>query len=405
VSFVVTGEGNHKVEFQATDNAGNTENVKSITFDVDLVAPTSSAIPLGTQGDNGWITSPVVVTLSATDSASGVASTEYRVDGGSWIPYTGAFSVTADGGHTVDFHSTDDAGYVESPKTITFRIDKVIPLVVTTTPRGANTNTTPRIVITFSEPMNRTSVELAFTITPDVSGASVWSTDSMSLTFIPDQELLPGTSYFVSLSQSGKDIAGNLMPQTSTFQFTTAALPPSGGTVEFGSLWWILIVVAAILGALFMLRGRLPVGAKAAPVPAEVPKEEATIDDLFLLYHDGILIKHETRRLKPDIDTDILSGMLTAVQSFVKDSFRSEEGQLDRMTFGEMHILIGRGQWLILAAMMGGEGTDSMALQMQKSIEEMEAHHAQLIETWDGNMTLAKTLSPYIKKLIRSEYR
>jgi hypothetical protein len=46
-----------------------------------------------------------------------------------------------------------------------------------------------------------------------------------------------------------------------------------------------------------------------------------------------------------------------------------------------------------------------MALQMQKSIEEMEAHHAQLIETWDGNMTLAKTLSPYIKKLIRSEYR
>jgi len=55
--------------------------------------------------------------------------------------------------------------------------------------------------------------------------------------------------------------------------------------------------------------------------------------------------------------------------------------------------------------MMGGEGTDSMAVQMQKSIEEMEAHHEQLIESWDGNMTLAKTLTPYIKKLIRGEYR
>jgi OOP family OmpA-OmpF porin len=136
----------------------------------------------------------------------------------------------------------------------------------------------------------------------------------------------------------------------------------------------------------------------------EPRKEEPTIDDVFLLYHDGILIKHETRRLKPDIDTDILSGMLTAVQSFVKDSFRSEEGHLDRMTFGEMHILIGRGQYLILAAMMGGEGADLMAPQMQKCIEEMEVHHAQVIEGWDGNMTLAKTLTPYIKKLIRGEY-
>ena len=409
VPIVVTGEGNHKVEFEATDTAGNVENAKSVSFDIDLFAPTSSLSLLGDPGDNGWMRSSVAVTLSATDSASGVASTEYRVDGGSWAPYTASFSVTADGSHSVDFRATDDAGRVESPQTVTFRIDKTIPLVVTsaTAPRGTNTNTTPWIVIPFTEPMNRTSVELAFSITPDMSGAYLWSADSTTLTFLPGQPLDPGTTYSVSVAQSAKDLAGNPLPQTSTFQFTTAALPPSGGTVEFGSLWWILIVVAAILGALFLLRGKLPMGAKAAPIVAAEPKkeEQATIDDVFLLYHDGILIKHETRRLKPDIDTDILSGMLTAVQSFVKDSFRSEEGHLDKMTFGEMHILIGRGRWLILAAMMGGEGTDSMAVQMQKSIEEMEAHHEQVIESWDGNMTLAKTLTPYIKKLIRGEYR
>ena len=128
------------------------------------------------------------------------------------------------------------------------------------------------------------------------------------------------------------------------------------------------------------------------------------IDDVFLLYHDGILIKHETRRLKPDIDTDILSGMLTAVQSFVKDSFRTEDGELDELTFGEMHILIARGKWLILAAMVQGDGTLAMRGQIEKAVQEMEANHAPAIEAWDGNMSFAKVLSPYIKKLIRGEY-
>ena len=64
--------------------------------------------------------------------------------------------------------------------------------------------------------------------------------------------------------------------------------------------------------------------------------ERAIIDEVFLMYRDGRLIKHFTRRLKPDVDQDILSGMLTAVQEFVKDTFRGEEGELDQMKFGRL---------------------------------------------------------------------
>jgi len=46
------------------------------------------------------------------------------------------------------------------------------------------------------------------------------------------------------------------------------------------------------------------------------------IEDVFLMYRDGRLIAHNTRRLRPDVDGDILSGMLTAVTAFVKDSGR-----------------------------------------------------------------------------------
>ncbi len=402
--FAVSGDGFHKVEYYSTDDAGLAEGTRSTSFYVDATPPTTTASLVGNFGDNGWYVSPVSVTLTAGDPASGVAATSYRLDGGAWTTYGGSVPITSDGSHTVDFYSTDNAGLQGTSGSVSFRLDLTRPSVTNTSPRGAGTNTTPSIVITFDEAMNRASVEASFSITPDMNGAFAWSADNRTVTFLPDRTLLPATDYFVAIDSSAKDMAGNTLSGSTTFSFTTLATPPSSGTADF---LWIIAVIAAGLGAtLFIVMRRLGVvGAKPEPVPvAAKPKSETAIDDVFLLYRDGILIKHETRRLKPDIDTDILSGMLTAVQSFVKDSFRSEEGELDELTFGEMHILIGRGKWLILAAMVQGDGTNDMRPEIEKCIEEMEAKHAALIESWDGNMSIAKTLSPFIKKLIRSEY-
>ena len=34
----------------------------------------------------------------------------------------------------------------------------------------------------------------------------------------------------------------------------------------------------------------------------------------------------------------------------------------------------------------------------------MEDHHWDLLEDWDGDMGLARILTPYVNKLIRGEY-
>ncbi len=403
--ITVTPDGAHLVEFQATDVAGNIETIKTASFNIDVTAPSTAASLSGTVGDNGVFRTSVGITLAASDAASGVASVAYRIDGASWQTYTTPFYVTTDGAHTVDFRATDAAGLAEVPQNVSFSMDTRPPGVVASSPRGTGTNTTPLIVITFTEPMNRASVEAAFTINPDMNGAFVWNANSTQVTFYPARELEAGTTYFVALDSSAKDLAGNPLPGTSTFSFTTAAAsPPGGGPAAFDFLWIVAVIAAALGGTLFIAMRRMAARSKpAAPAPAE-KKSEAMIDDVFLLYHDGILIKHETRRLKPDIDTDILSGMLTAVQSFVKDSFRSEEGELDELTFGAMHILIGRGKWLILAAMVQGDGTAFMRTQIEKAIAEMESKQTEQIEKWDGNMSLAKVLAPYVKTLIRGEY-
>src|SRR2546425_1839524 len=196
--------------------------------------------------------------------------------------------------------------------------------------------------------MNRSSDEAAFSMTPAMDGAFLWSSDSRVMTFVPARDLDSGATYFVVIDRPARDLAGTRMVQWKTFQFAPAA----GVLAQF---WGILVLVgAAVAAAAFLILRRRGAEASkpAAPPPTTTAKSsDAILEDVFLLNHkDGLLIKHETRRLRPDVDTDILSGMLTAVQAVVKDALRGGDyADPNEKTGGHMHILIRRGKWLRLA--------------------------------------------------------
>lgn len=128
------------------------------------------------------------------------------------------------------------------------------------------------------------------------------------------------------------------------------------------------------------------------------------IDEVFLMYKDGRLIKHFTRRLKPDIDQDILSGMLTAVQSFIKDSFKGETGDLDHMKFGRFQILVGHGRFITLAAVTMGDEVAPFRPQIIKAIDSMERDYEMPLRDWDGDVEDLNVLGRYVMDLIDGRY-
>jgi len=419
-SAVFTGQDGHTYEFRsmATDRAGNAEtpplppNVNDSWTIVDVTLPDSSMTQLpayenALQFAIAW--GPVVGT---TDISAYLV--QWKDGANPWTDLVGYTNTTAtgasflgQGAHVYAFRTIarDRAGNVEPipPGNDTWTIVDVLPPSITDSrPVGANTNLTPRIVITFSEPMNRASVEQAFSITPAIDGSFVWSSDFRTVSFVPTRELQSGATYAVVIDSSARDLAGNTMVGSKTFQFSTAP----GFLAEF---WWVLVLVgAAAAAAMFVILRRRQAGASKPVSPATTASKpsDAIVEDVFLLNHkDGLLIKHETRRLRPDVDTDILSGMLTAVQAFVKDALRGDDyADLNEMTVGHMHILIGRGKWLVLAARIEGDGTQSWTSQIERCIKDMEDHHWDQIEDWDGDMGLARVLTPYIKKLIQGGY-
>src|SRR2546430_17524478 len=107
--------------------------------------------------------------------------------------------------------------------------------------------------------MNRASVEPAFSITPGIDGSFVWSSDFRTVSFFPTRELQSGTTYAVVIDSSARDLAGNPMAGSKTFQFSTAP----GFLAEF---WSVLVLVgAAAAAAMFMvLRRRQAAASKPA---------------------------------------------------------------------------------------------------------------------------------------------
>lgn len=125
---VVLAEGDHLVEYYATDRAGNSENaISTLRILVDTTAPGTSHVLQGVLGDENWWTSAVNVALLPTDATSGVYTTYARADGAPFQEITSGLLVTGDGDHVADYYGEDVAGNVEFANTVGFRIDATAP--------------------------------------------------------------------------------------------------------------------------------------------------------------------------------------------------------------------------------------------------------------------------------------
>ncbi len=123
----VTLQVNAGSAYDMASNYNIASNIASVIY--DTTAPATTASLAGTLGNNNWYTSNVTITLNASDSLSGVASTSYTIDNGSSQPYGTPFVVSGDGTHTVTYSSTDKAGNIETVHTVTIKIDATAPSI------------------------------------------------------------------------------------------------------------------------------------------------------------------------------------------------------------------------------------------------------------------------------------
>lgn len=171
-------------------------NAGSFTASVTPEAPFTAA----------WSSQDSVVTLSFT--APLTAATQYQVQ------YGGA-----------DLAGNGVAGQLTF--TTATPADTEAPAVKVTAPEAMATNvpTNATWSLTFSESMDKATVDAAISIVPAVAGTVLWDATGVLRSFQPTAPLAASTQYTVTVGVGAKDLAGNALAAPFSFSFTTAAAP------------------------------------------------------------------------------------------------------------------------------------------------------------------------------------
>ncbi|MFK7693165.1 OmpL47-type beta-barrel domain-containing protein [Paenibacillus sp. HJGM_3] len=207
-------DGIVRVIAAANDGSGVRGEV-NVTIDSLAPVTTATVLPAQPDGQNGWYTDNVTVSLAAEDPLTGVARTEISLDGGAvWQAYMAPVTIDQDGSYSVLYRSVDKAGNVEAAHTIPIRLDSHAPDISISLPAGG------------SSLSDSGDITLQFTATDDQSGvdSSKTTVTLNGRTIRHDATILLYTLTLGShtLSITTADLAGNTKSMSSTFQTVTS---------------------------------------------------------------------------------------------------------------------------------------------------------------------------------------
>lgn len=133
--FNLTTDGRHTIAYYAVDLVGNVEEIQTADIRIDTQPPeiTCYLEPDIPDGDSGWYTGHVEVTLVASDNTSAIQSIRHRLNQDPWEDYTGYFIITEEGNHTFSYSATDGAGH-QVTKSLHIKMDATAPVVNLTPP-------------------------------------------------------------------------------------------------------------------------------------------------------------------------------------------------------------------------------------------------------------------------------
>ena len=127
-TVTITAGGETTVTARVVDGAGNASGqTATAKVYIDPVPPNVPGITLSTEQ---WTNSTVTAAIKDNgDAHSGVARTEYSLDGGSWTTYSGVLSIAGHGKHTVSARAIDNVGRVSGTASKAALVDKAAPVI------------------------------------------------------------------------------------------------------------------------------------------------------------------------------------------------------------------------------------------------------------------------------------
>ncbi len=125
-----------------------------------------------------------------------------------------------------------------------------------------------------------------------------------------------------------------------------------------------------------------------------------TVREIFLIQSGSGLLLAQAGSGE-SVDSDLISGMLTAVRDFMHDSFGRQEWpeSMDEIQYGEQRIVIQDGRSCYLAVVIGGIEPPGFRAELRRYLNRLQSGRYPVLENFDGDMTKLGEIPETVNKL------
>ncbi len=112
------------------------------------------------------------------------------------------------------------------------------------------------------------------------------------------------------------------------------------------------------------------------------------IEEIFLIQHEsGLLMAQKSSDEDESLDSDLVSGMLTAIRDFARDSLGdgSDAEELDEIQYGDQTIIIESGQYVYIAAVVQGVAPEGFRTNLRQFVNELHIHYKPQLREYAGD--------------------
>lgn len=126
------------------------------------------------------------------------------------------------------------------------------------------------------------------------------------------------------------------------------------------------------------------------------------VEQVFLIHREtGLLLQHVARSGQGVQDSDLVSGMLTAIQDFVRDSFTGAGGkEIETIELGEFNLWIQHGPAAILAVVVSGTPPPELRFLLERTLERVHADYATPLASFQGDAAAFARARPLLESCL-----
>lgn len=129
------------------------------------------------------------------------------------------------------------------------------------------------------------------------------------------------------------------------------------------------------------------------------------VEQIFLIHaQTGLLLAHAAGGAVAVQDQTLVSGMLSAIRSFVQDSFGATPDQaLNTLQVGDLTVWIEQGPSAILAAVIRGTPPETFHAHLQDTLNRIHAEHFEALTRYSGDAAPFVGTTPLLEECLRTQ--